>query len=284
MALLLHPFATAGSVSIMSHAGLSVYCTFTFVAPVPFAMSRRLRRVSVGCVKMYERVSVTSSSSESTGKRCCSPSVYPGASAEKRQMYDDSVSVGPKSNVAFPVSPVFTDTVFSCLAMTRSVYGSSSVMVAFTLIGFSERFATEALTVALSPLRRKRGMRGCIMSCFWATASSVMSAWRISLSCATAMKRHVVTLSGRVKRNDVLPFASVTSAGMKKAVSLKFSRYICSAGFCSSAVSSAEFMAALPTAIFSSVSISTMGAADAKDILLPRAAFFIIGRLPRVRK
>ncbi len=197
-------------------------------------------------------------------------------------MYDDRVSAGLMSNVAFPVSPAFTATVFSCLVTTRSVNGSSIVMVVFTLIGLPERFATEALTVALSPWRRKRGMRGCIMSCFCATASSVISAWRISLSCATAMKRHVVTLSGRVKRSDVQPFASVTSAGMKNAVSLKFSRYGCSLGFCSSSDSFVAFLYFFPSER-SSASINAIGSASIRITELT-AACLAIAKLLRVRE
>ena len=94
-----------------------------------------------------------------------------------------------------------------------SVSGSMSVRRAVPLMSPSLVLMTRAVMVALSPSRMNRGMLGCTISCFLATASPSSIPKQMSVVCAKPIKRHVVRLSGRVNFIVTMPVVSACSCG-----------------------------------------------------------------------
>ena len=182
------------------------------MALLPGMMSPRSIVESPGWNNVHVRVVTTSSVSGRIGSRCCSPSLWFAASPMMRHIMPSSGNdVASTGKVTVPVSPFLTFTFMLSTTSSFSVLALSNDILTVALMSLSERFATVALMFALSPWRRKRGMRGCTMSCFCATASSVSIPTLMFLSWASPMNFHVVTLSGKVKRRFTFPLPSVMS-------------------------------------------------------------------------
>lgn len=105
------------------------------------------------------------------------------------------------SNFCFTSSTIF------------SVSGSTISILAVPLTAFSDVLDIRATIVAWSPTRTKRGMFGCTITFLLATALPSIVPLFMPLSCASPIKRHVVTLSGRVNFTETLPVLSVWRAG-----------------------------------------------------------------------
>src|SRR6476661_5092984 len=76
----------------------------------------------------------------------------------------------------------------------------------------------------LSPFLRNLGMFGWTMISFWVTSSFFEYPNARALVWASSWSFHLVSASGTVAANSMVPLESVLKLGKKKAVSLKFLR------------------------------------------------------------
>ena len=105
---------------------------------------------------------------------------------------------------------------------------SNNCSSAVPVNSLSERLTILELNSILSPSLKNLGAFGCTISSFCVTISLVLLPKAASLVCASAMNFHLVSASGMVKENSILPVLSVLRSGKKKAVSLKFLRILTS--------------------------------------------------------
>ena len=110
--------------------------------------------------------------------------------------------------------------------MFFAVDGSNNSMIVVIINALSLLFITEALIVALSPLRRNRGILGCTIIGLLANTLRAKWATSKSLLYAMALNNHVVLAFGTVNEYVKCPRVSGVSIGRKNANGVSVSRNV----------------------------------------------------------
>ena len=183
--------ATDGNASIMSQAGWLVYFTSKWLS-ARFTGKRASKAMVFvpACVCMNATVLTTFASSDRIGSKCCSPSLKVAPETVMRQITASPIKPaafncsGAKTKAASCVSLGCKLSVFCSESNNFSVAASKSCIVTCAESTCEVVFTTRLDSVALSPIRTKRGRLGIIMTSFFASVTPAITALCISLSCA----------------------------------------------------------------------------------------------------